>query len=134
MEGGDISNVVAEGKTLVHARTFTSDRIEMDVAWLGLVRTLSRSQEINLTDLARIVRACQSLPRPILVTTDGDQGYLEDLYERLDGGYEHPFRGLACYPTESDLAVMLAWMPNTRIIDLPGKAAVYGNRFLEIPW
>jgi hypothetical protein len=29
---------------------------------------------------------------------------------------------------------MLAWMPNTMVVDVPDKAAVYGSRFLDIPW
>lgn len=134
MEGGDISNTIVSGRTLVHARTFTLPRYEINTAMLGLIRTVHRYHDINLVDLSRIVRACQSLPRPILVTTDGDEEYCEELYGHLNSGYEHPFRDWACYETDQGLAMLMAWMPNTRIIDIPGKAGVFGVRYLDIPW
>ena len=132
MEGNDISNEVVGGRTLIHVRTFTIPRIEMD--W-GLVNhNWTRTEEIDLTRLAAVVRACSVLPRPMMITTDGDAEYAEALYDRIDDGYEHPFRGWNCYPSDKDLAAMLAWMPNTRVLDIEANAGVWGSRFLGMPW
>ena len=134
MEGGDISNVITEGRTLVHARSFSLRLVTMYTALWGLIRIIGYDQRIDLVALANVVRACAVLPRPMLVTTDDDPQACEALYEELNSGYEHPFRGCACYESDQQLATLLAWMPNTRIIDVPGKAGVFGVRYLEIPW
>lgn len=133
MEGGDISNVSKEGRTFVHARTFVSQTMVFTRKWAGLITSIERGYKVNLTELARIVRVSNALPRMILITTDGDTEYCEDLYEDLNNGYEHPFKGCATYASDQDLAVLLAWMPNTNVIDIPAKAGVFGVRYLELP-
>mgnify|MGYP003584737365 CR=1 FL=1 len=130
---GDISNITDDRRTLVNARTFCHTFITIDRGLLG-ISGYQTDFEINLTNLARIVRASQALPRMILVTTDNNRDYCEQVLSRLNEGYEHPFKGSATYTSDQDLAVMLAWMPNTMVVDVPDKAAVYGSRFLDIPW
>ena len=134
MEGGDISNVVVEGRTLVHARTFTIPRYEVGKELFGLVRRVYLHHDINVVDLAGVTRTCGSLPRATLVTTDGEEEYVRDLFYELSSGYEHPFKGYACYESDQHLAGLMAYMPNTRIIDLESKAGVWGVRFLGCPW
>ena len=134
MEGGNISNVIVEGRTLVNARAFTIPRYDNEKDLGAPITQQHRFHDIDLTALAAVNRACSSLPRATLITTDGREEYLEDLYDELSNGYEHPFKGYACYESDQRLAVQLAWMPNTRVIDIEGKAGVYGVRYLGLPW
>lgn len=133
MEGGDISNTVVTGRTLVNARTFTHPRIDLERRWFGLITLAHRSLDIDVVRLSAIVRASYHLPALTLVTTD-DSWDWDAVWDVLEDQYDHPFKSMLSYESDQHLAQRLAWMPNTRVVDLPEKAAVYGSRYVDIPW
>lgn len=131
MQGNDISNVLEEGRTLVHCRIFSWPAPHILTGILG-PREISWSPEIDPTLLAAVERTCRVLPKPTLVSTDADSGYLELLFEMLSAGHTHPFRSHYCYASDLDLSRRIPWMPNTFILDTPDRAALWGSRYREV--